>query len=119
MFFINDKDKDYAKVIKAPGAVLTVKSSKNLEVLCTSENIGVIIAVASQTTTARDVLDFYSPLAKSNVDVDIGGTCFEISLAQNWCSGVEFSAEFATELSAKLDAEIGAKIGVEIDREIG
>ena len=67
-----DKDKDYAKVIKAPGAVLTVKSSKNLEVLCTSENIGVIIAVVSQTTTARDVLDFYSPLAKSNVDVDIG-----------------------------------------------
>ena len=54
-----DKDKDYAKVIKAPGAVLTVKSSKNLEVLCTSENIGVMIAVASQTTTARDVLDFY------------------------------------------------------------
>ena len=53
------------KVIKAPGAVLTVKSSKNLEVLCTSENIGVMIAVASQTTTARDVLDFFSPLAKS------------------------------------------------------
>ena len=68
----HDDDDDDEKVIKAPGAVLNVKSSKNLDVLSTSENIGVMIAVASQTTTAQDVLDFYSPLAKSHVDVGNG-----------------------------------------------
>ena len=68
----NHDDDDDEKVIKAPGAVLNVKPSKNLDVLSTSENIGVMIAVASQTTTAQDVLDFYSPLAKSHVDVGNG-----------------------------------------------
>jgi hypothetical protein len=68
----HDDDDDDEKVNKAPGAVLNVKSSKNLDVLSTSENIGVMIAVASQTTTAQDVLDFYSPLAKSHVDVGNG-----------------------------------------------
>lgn len=67
----DDGDKD-ERVIKAPGAILSVKSSKSLDVLSTSENIGVLIAVASQTTSAKDVLDFYSPLAKSHVDVSGG-----------------------------------------------
>ena len=89
-----DKDKDYAKVIKAPGAVLTVKSSKNLEVLCTSENIGVMIAVASQTTTARDVLNFFSPLAKSN-DVDIGT---ETSVRRSFGNNTEMTNKERTEL---------------------
>ena len=88
------EEKDYEKVIKAPGAVLTVKSSKNLEVLCTSENIGVMIAVASQTTTARDVLNFFSPLAKSN-DVDIGT---ETSVRRSFGNNTEMTNKERTEL---------------------
>ena len=68
----NHDDDDDEKVIKAPGAVLNVKTEQEFDVLSTSENIGVMIAVASQTTTAQDVLDFYSPLAKSHVDVGNG-----------------------------------------------
>ena len=88
------EEKDYEKVIKAPGAVLTVKSSKNLEILCTSENIGVMIAVASQTTTARDVLNFFSPLAKSN-DVDIGT---ETSVRRSFGNNTEMTNKERTEL---------------------
>ena len=103
-----DGDKD-ERVIKAPGAILSVKSSKNLDVLSTSENIGVLIAVASQTTSAKDVLDFYSPLAKSHVDVSGGGG--ETQKNRRWSIGnnTEMTNKERTDLLRKFLCECAKK----------
>ena len=53
---------------KAPGAVLKIlnQSNENLDILCTSDDVGLIICVSSDKLKAKDVLEFYSPISKRN-----------------------------------------------------